>query len=46
MVPMLKGIGMMDEVLSSAGQEAKRDVLREAPPMYALARLATLFRRH
>ena len=45
MVPMLKGIGMMDAVLSSAGQEAKRDVLREAPPMYALARLATLFRR-
>ncbi len=43
LVPMLKGMGTMDEVLTAAGQDAKRDVLREAPPMYGMARLASLF---
>lgn len=42
-IPMLKGMGMMDEVLSAAGQGAKHDVLRQVPPMYAMARLARFF---
>ncbi len=43
-VPMLKGMGMMHDILSMAGQQAKQDVLRQAPPMYLLARLTALFR--
>lgn len=43
-VPMLKGMGMMYEMLNMAGPQAKRDVLTEVPPMYAMARLAALFR--
>jgi hypothetical protein len=44
LVPMLKGMGEMYEVLGSAGQEARRDVGRQVPPLYAMARLAALFR--
>jgi len=44
LIPMLGGIGKMDEMLSRAGREARRDVLRQAPPLYGLARLAGLFR--
>lgn len=44
MMPMLSGVGKMDEILSASGQVARRDVLREAPPIYGLARLAGLFR--
>lgn len=43
-VPMVSGMGKMYEILGSAGQQAQQDVLREAPPMYAMARLAALFR--
>lgn len=43
-VPMLSGLGSMHEVLDEAGPQAKRDVMREAAPMYALARVAGLFR--
>lgn len=43
-VPLLSGMGMMDEVLQQAGREARSDLWREAPPLYALARLAGLFR--
>lgn len=43
-VPLLKGIGLMDEVLSLAGPQARRDLRREVPPVYALVLMATLFR--
>lgn len=42
LVPMLRGLGTMHDVLP--GREARRDVLRAAPPMYGLARLAGVFR--
>lgn len=42
-VPMLSGMGRIHDILDSAGSVAKRDFLREAPPMYAMARLAALF---
>lgn len=44
MVPMLSGVGEMYEVLEQSGPTAKRDVLRQAPPMYLMARLANAFR--
>jgi hypothetical protein len=43
-VPMLRGLGKIDEVLSQAGGYARTDFRREAPPLYAMARLAALFR--
>ncbi len=43
-VPLLKGLGMTGEILDLAGREARRDFRRELPPVYALARLAALFR--
>jgi hypothetical protein len=44
LIPMTKGMGSMYEVLGLAGQQARRDVQREAPPMYLMARVASLFR--
>jgi hypothetical protein len=43
-IPMLKGMGAMYDMLGTAGQQARQDVLRQAPPMYAIARVAVLFR--
>lgn len=43
-VPMLRGLGCMHEILEESGPVAKRDVLKQMPPMYAMARLARLFR--
>ena len=43
-VPMVRGLGKIDEVLSQAGGYARTDFRREVPPMYAMARLAGLFR--
>lgn len=43
-VPMLSGMSRVHDILDSAGSMAERDFLREAPPMYAMARLAALFR--
>lgn len=43
-VPMLKGMGKFYEVLGASGDVARRDLLREVPPMYAVARLASFFR--
>ncbi len=43
-VPLLKGLGMMSEILDFAGREAKEDFRRELPPVYALAHLASLLR--
>ncbi len=44
LVPMLTGLGMLDETLDSAGDQARRDVRRQAPPFYAMGRLAGFFR--
>jgi hypothetical protein len=43
-VPMVRGLGKIDEVLSQSGGYARTDFRREVPPMYAMARLAGLFR--
>jgi hypothetical protein len=43
-VPMLRGVGKMDEILSFAGGYARTDVMRQAPPVYGMARLAGMFR--
>jgi hypothetical protein len=44
LVPMLSGVGWMHDMLVQSGPTAKRDVLREVPPMYVIARIASLFR--
>jgi len=43
-VPILRGIGMMDEVLGGPGDAARRDMRRALPVAYAIARLARAFR--
>ena len=43
-VPLLKGLGMMSDILNFAGPEARQDFWRELPPVYAVACLAALFR--
>lgn len=43
-IPMTRGLGCQYELLDLAGDLAKRDVLRQAPPMYAMARLAAAFK--
>jgi hypothetical protein len=43
-VAKLRGLGMMDEVLAAAGDEAQRDFRRAMPVVHALAKLARLFR--
>lgn len=43
-VPMLRGVGTMYDTLQRNGDVARRDVLKEVPPMYAMARTAHLFR--
>jgi hypothetical protein len=43
-VPLLKGLGTTIETLDLAGREARQDFRKELPPVYALARLAALFR--
>jgi hypothetical protein len=43
-VPMLAGVGKMHETLDSSGPTAKRDVMLKAPPVFAMAALARLFR--
>lgn len=40
LLPMLAGIGEMYRMLELAGDDARRDVLVHAPPLYLLARLA------
>jgi hypothetical protein len=39
-VPMLKGLDKFYEVLGDSGAVARRDLLHEVPPMYAMARVA------
>ena len=43
-LPAVKAIGVMDEVLDLAGSIAKQDFRREVPLGYALIRLAAVFR--
>ncbi len=43
-IPMMRGVGELYETLTFAGESAKRDVLREMPPMYGMGRVAALFR--
>jgi hypothetical protein len=40
--PMTRGLGCQYEILDASGGVAKRDVLREMPPMYVMARIAAL----
>lgn len=42
-VPMLGGLGRIDEVLAESGGYARTDFAREVPPMFALARRARVF---
>lgn len=43
-LPMMRGMGTMDEILGSAGAVARQDVRRAMPPVYAMAKIAGLFR--
>lgn len=43
MIPMLKAVGVMREVLSLAGPQAIQDVRRELPGLYPVLCLAALF---
>lgn len=42
--PLMGGVGEMYGILGLAGEEARRDVRREMPPVYGMARLAHAFR--
>jgi hypothetical protein len=42
--PILAGIGLMGETLRPAGPEAERDLRRQVLPMYALSKIAELYR--
>ncbi|MCO5168754.1 MAG: hypothetical protein M9894_20635 [Planctomycetes bacterium] len=44
LAPMLRGLGVMREVLRQAGRQAERDLLRAVPPLYLLAVVARGFR--
>lgn len=44
LLPMLRGMGEMYDVLSQSGRVAQRDFRREMPPVYGLAWLAHFFR--
>jgi len=43
-LPMIRGVGELYDTLRFAGGFAEKDVLRETPSMYVVARLAGLFR--
>jgi hypothetical protein len=43
-VPMVRGMGKMRDVLLEGGRVAERDVLRAMPPLYAMATVASFFR--
>jgi hypothetical protein len=42
--PILAGVGLMNETLRPAGREAERDLRQQVPPMYALSKIAALYR--
>ena len=41
--PMAKGIGVMQETIREAGPKAQQDLIKAAPPMAAMARIADKF---
>jgi hypothetical protein len=43
-LPMLRGMGKMDEILGASGDVARRDFRRAMPPVYAMAKIAGIFR--
>jgi peroxiredoxin len=43
-VPMLSGLGTMAESLERSGPIAKKDVLKQAPPMFLMAQIAKQFK--
>lgn len=45
MVPMLAGMGSMGESLDRSGPIAKKDVLKQAPPMFFMAQIAKQFKK-
>jgi hypothetical protein len=44
LVPMMRGMGKMDEILGSAGDVARHDLRRALPAVYGMAKLAGVFR--
>ena len=44
MLPMLRALGRIDDVIRSAGRQAQRDMWRANAPMALAGRLSTLFR--
>lgn len=44
LIPMAKGIGVMQESIREAGPRAQRDLIKAAPPMAAMAWVADRFR--
>jgi hypothetical protein len=45
LAPMMRGLAHVDKMLERSGAAARRDLLRQASPMYAMARIAGLARR-
>lgn len=43
LLPMMRGMGKMDEILGSAGDVARRDFRRALPPVYGMAKIAGIF---
>lgn len=43
-LPLMRGMGEMYDTLNFAGGYAKKDLLREIPPMYGMGRIAAFFR--
>lgn len=43
-MPMMRGIGKMDEILGSSGNVARQDFRRAMAPVYGMAKVAGLFR--
>lgn len=44
-MPMMRGLARMDEMLERSGPIARRDLLRQVPPMYAMAKLTGAMQR-
>ena len=44
LIPLMRGVGMMDQTLRSAGPAARDNMRRAAPPLFGMALLAGLFR--
>lgn len=45
LVPLLRALGMMDEVAGEGGKSARRDLLKLAAPVYGVAKLARMLPR-